>query len=462
MIITGLFFTILLGLLVVRTLGRFNWIETVGFSFLVGLGIQTMLMVVIDMFGLRITRTSVLLATGVLIAALCAFDLLRKKERRMAFERTPFQWMQVSWVAWIFIALIVWFEYMNLSKCLYFPTFDRDSLAAFDTIGWIISKEHTLRGLSIFQGDYMPGIHNAGSTITYSPMVQLSYAYVYLLSAESSKLIPGLVFLFFLIAFFATVQRVAGTTAAAIITFFTLITPEFIAFSSHSMTNVIHAVYASLGVIYLALWFRERKQRDFILAMLLLGINGWCRSEGIVFIGGAMVALFIDACRRKQYKPFLAGSAIALFPIVYWAVFMKVFGLYSENVVVTHPFWDPEKARTIWLFMKGHYSNLRFYGYSFLLFAAVAVVSFFGRFRRQDSYYLLLLILLPAIFYAFIIYQIDYKWDRVENVLAHSAKRFLFCFIPMVWFYVASSSIVSSGMKRLDGYLSEPLSGRGK
>lgn len=112
----------------------------------------------------------------------------------MAYYKQPLSFKLSDYnLIWLFfIALIVYLEYMNFSKCIYFPTYDRDSLAGFDTIGYVIAQEHTLKGLSLFQADYMPQIHNAGSYIVYAPMVQLSYAFVYLLGTETSKLIPGI------------------------------------------------------------------------------------------------------------------------------------------------------------------------------------------------------------------------------------------------------------------------------
>lgn len=190
-----------------------------------------------------------------------------------------------------FIVLIAYFEYMNFTKCMYFPTFDRDSLAGFDTIGYVMAQEHTFRNLSIFQQSYMPHIHDAGSYMTYAPMVQLSYAFVYLLGAETSKLVPALMYLSLLIAFYGSMQRVTGPTGAAVATFFVLITPEMIAFSSLSATNVIHAATASSGIIYIALWLKCRERKDLYLGSLLLAVNIWTRSEGIVFIGAALAVV---------------------------------------------------------------------------------------------------------------------------------------------------------------------------
>ena len=37
-----------------------------------------------------------------------------------------------------------------------------------------------------------------------------------------------------------------------------------------------------------------------------------------------------------------------------------------------------------------------------------------------------------------VLYQVDYQWDSIQNVLDFSAKRFLFCFVPMAWLFSVS------------------------
>ena len=51
-----------------------------------------------------------------------------------------------------------------------------------------------------------------------------------------------------------------------------------------------------------------------------------------------------------------------------------------------------------------------------------------------------MMILISSALYMIALYQIDYKWDSIQNVLAYSAKRFLFCFVPMAWFYAMSNN----------------------
>jgi 4-amino-4-deoxy-L-arabinose transferase-like glycosyltransferase len=337
---------------------------------------------------------------------------------------------------------------------MFWPPFDRDSLAGFETIGYIISQEHTLKGLSIFQQDYIATCHSPASYTTYAPMAQLSYAFVYIFGAETSKIIPGLIFAFFLFSFYAVSKRIVKKTMAIIITFFVLLTPELLAWSSLSMTNVIHAVFASLGIIYLAIWLRNRQKHDLFLSAILLAINTWCRTEGIVFVGAALCILFVDMLLKKNYKDFALYTLVVVSVFFVWNVFMKLGGLYSESIIIAKPFWDGEKAGIIWRHMKDLYTSTQYYGITFIVFLAGFVINLWFLIRKRDNLYLLSAIFLSMLFYVIVLYQIDYVWDRMENVLLYSAKRFMFCFIPVIWFYVASNETVIWAMDKVETFLS--------
>lgn len=455
MLTFGIILTVLTGFIVMNLISiRFSLLEKIGFSFPIGIGLQSILMLVLDALGIGLTATSVLTGGFVLAALLCVPLFFRRKEiTRLLKEPVKIDFTGYNLIWLLFIVLIVYFEYMNFSKCMYLPTYDRDSLAGFDTIGYIASREHTFKGLSLFTGDYMPSIHNPGSYISYTPMIQLSYAYVYLLGAATSKLIPGLMFLFFLVAFYASICRVANRTGAAIATFFMLITPEMIAFSSLSATNVIHAVTASTGLIYLALWFRYRERKDLCLGSLLLALNIWTRTEGVIFIGAALCVMLADVIRSKHYKE-LIPLALSFTPALIWAAYMKLFGLYAEGIAITHFFWDADKFGLIYSYLKNHFSNTQYYGWSFVVLLLAFLVNIRNVIRKRDNLPLLVMIVLSALFYVIVLYQIEYKWDKIENVLAYSAKRFLFCFIPCVWYYAVTSKIIVTGLNKLEKFLS--------
>ncbi len=456
MVIIGILLATIIGFLFVSNISpKFKLCEKIGLSFPIGIFFVTLIMLLMDAVNIQLTRNSMLIGLIILLIVMLAIAWRKAKETFTELKKSfkiSFDDINIVWL--LFIIMIVYVEYMNFQKCMFWPAFDRDSMAGFETIGYIISKESTLKGLSIFDGDYITTIHGPGSYITYAPMVQLSYAFVYLFGAETSKIIPGLMYAFFLLTFYGVSKRIINKTGAAIITFFVLLTPEMLAWSSLSMTNVIQAIFASLGIIYLAVWFRERQKRDLFLSAVLLAINVWCRTEGIVFIGAALCVLFIDMLMKKYYKEFGFYVLIVFSTVIIWTIFMKVYGLYAEGIAIMKPFWDSEKISTIWKYMMELFKSTQYYGLTFIVFILGFVANLWFLIKKRDNIYLLSMILLAMIFYIIVLYQIDYKWDLMTNVLVSSAKRFMFCFIPLLWFYIGSNETVLWLFNKTESFLS--------
>lgn len=456
MLTLGIILTCLNGILLTALVGsRFSWTERIGLSFPLGMTLQTIIMALLDLLHIPLTASSVLLG-GLLLFALLLFVVWRYRGID-SLRLTPAMlddWRQANLVWVLLLLLIAYCEYMNFSKCIFFPPSDRDSLAAFDTLGFVAAHDHTYMRMSLFDADYNPSIHRAGGSIAYAPFVQLSYAYVYLLGAETSKAIPALMYLFFVVAFYGILRRNTGKTLAALATLFMMMAPEMLAFSSLSATNVMQAIFASLGIAYTASWLRSRHDHELYAGALLLGANMWCRNEGIVFIGAACIVLLVDCIRRKSYRKGWYFTGLALLPAAIWFIYMKVGGLYTEGMAITRLFWDGEKAGLI---VKGFWDLFAaplYYGWTFPAFALFVVANLWFMVKNRDNVALLGMIVLSVVFYGLIIYHVDYVWDSMHNVLAYSAKRFFFCFVPMCWYFVATSRIARRGGDYIEQYLS--------
>ena len=125
----------------------------------------------------------------------------------------------------------------------------------------------------------------------------------------------------------------------------------------------------------------------------------------------------------------------------------------TESFVITHPFFDGEKASTIYKGIMDLLTNTQYYGWTFaaLLLAVLADVYFMVR-RRADIAKLVTFVL-ALFFYGVVLYQVDYKWDSINNVLAYSAKRYMFCFVPVAWYFVVTCMPVSAVMKKFDAFM---------
>lgn len=428
-------------------------LERVGLSFPLGVALVTFSLLLCDWVGLPLTAAT---QTGVALVWVAVLLVPAYRHRHAvaaaAARRPDFSGCHLAFIA--LLGFVVYMEYANLAKCLFLPTYDRDSLAAFDTIGYLISREHTFHALSIFSDDYMPGIHGAGSPIGYTPMLQLAYAYVYNLGAETSKAIPAVLYLSFLVAFYAVTVRFTTPTFSMLATLFVLYAPEMTSFSSLSGTNAMHAAYASLGLIYLFAWRNRgvRRGGDLAMGCLLLAANTWVRAEGIVFVVAGACVVLAGSWRERRWANLL--PALLMFvPVVVWALFTRLEGLTAQSVLIAHPLLDGEKLRTVadgaWALV----SNPAYYGWTFKAFALAVLADAYFLVRRKDSFTVLGATLLAFVLYFLALYQIDYRWDSIDNVLAYSAKRFMFCFVPLAWFFVVTCTPVRTLAAKFDAWI---------
>lgn len=451
MLFGALLLVFAMGLSLLLFLGntRYRLSELLGLSFPLGIGQLGLLILLLDMCGIHHWGYVLpLLQLGLVSVWLVMFA--RKWKKEALWSRTVWKgWFDFKgWnvVFWVFFAAVVYLEFLNLSVTLYFPAYDIDSLRAFDTVGYILSKEQTLQGLSIFRADENPFIHDPGSCIGYSPLFQLAYAYVYWAGGETSKWIPALMFLSFLLALYGACRRTMSPSASMILIFFVMVTPRILEYSSWTITNVMHMIYASIGVIYAFLWLGSARQGDsghgtsdnlyMWLSALFLSCNLLSRVEGVVFpLSVGVFALGYVFRKKIRFSHLLAWSLLVLLPFSFWTVFQNLSGMATETFFIMHPFLDKPK---LYLVIVGFWNNIvnsTFFGYTVYVFFAAFVVSLYFAFKRKTLYLENCgIVMLALLFYALIIYHIEYVWDSLANVLNYSVMRFLFCFVPLVWY----------------------------
>ncbi len=458
MIILGILLSILLGMSVLLAIStHFKPLEYLFLAFPIGIGTQTFLMSLLDWVNIGIFLGSTVVASFLAIGVL-GFFAHRNIRKNPEFMN---QFMLKNWrlpkpnLSWIIlVTILIWFEGINFYKTVYFPTFDTDSIRGFDFIGRTVAIEGSLKSLSLFNDPNLNFQGNAGLS-SYTPFAQLAYSYAYIFGAEASKIINALMYLSFLGMFYALLKRVTTHTAAAFFTLFMLVTPEMVAFSALSGINVLHAVFASTGLLYAVLWYKNKEHHLLILSGLLLALNCFTRNEGIVFslVASAIVASQIFF-KNIDWKKALLFVLFAFSGFIYWTLFLKANNIHSgNNLIILKPFWDADKFHTIINELNNLYFNKLYYGLSIVAFCAFFVLNLWNIVKRKDQWVLLTAIFGVIFVYTLLIYQIDYVWDSIENVLRFSYKRFLFSFIPLFWFYIATNHLVLWVTQKADGLL---------
>jgi hypothetical protein len=264
-----------------------------------------------------------------------------------------------------------------------------------------------------------------------------------------------MMYLSFLGIFYSLLKRVTTHTAAAIFTFMMMITPEMLAFSALSGINLLHTVYAASGLLLAVLWFNKRDASLLWLSAILLSMNCFTRNEGIVFSGMACLLVGYRFLKKDlDWKKTLLYVFTAFSGFIYWTVFLKANQIHSgSDLIITKLFWDGEKIATMYRELKPLYLNTQYYGLSVVLFGLLLLGNVWNLFRKGDQAALVVATLGVMLLYTLIIYQINYVWDSIENVLRYSYKRFFFAFIPLMWFYIATNGITKWVTQKTDRLL---------
>lgn len=464
-----LFFSILLFFLLgffplgLVSRSRLGLIELIGLSFLVGMGQTGLLILLFDFLG-GISWTPWLTVSQVVLLSAWIFLIWKKKKwsdvRRMRL--TVGEKPTYSVLFFIVLGLVLTFGYMNFYTSVTIPTFDRDGIVAFDVVGYVLSHEQTLQGLSLFQLEENPYINGAGSCKAYAPFFQFLFAYVYWAGAENSRWIPALVYASFLVALYGFSRRDLNPTAAIILVFAVMISPKMFEYSSYSLLNVMQTAFSSLGVLYSIKWFysdASSRHPFVVISAFLLGISVFSRLEAISFPMVVGIFALYQAIRRKiSWKQLIIWCTIVLAPLIMWFIFQKISGLQTESFVISHFFLDRAKAVEIFHGFMNNFRNELYFGNIFPLSLVVLMVSLFSFRKNASSLFLFFVVSASMIFYALMLYHVDYRWDTLANVLVYSSMRFFFSFIPLLWVAVFMCYPVSKCWEWIDNKLSFSLS----
>ena len=436
-----------LGLSIMRLVGTsFSIKELLGFSSLLGFGGTTILLFVFlitfpDKLNVKnFTFFSLAFSTIIFSLSLLKHPIAEKhfnKESRLRLARKLRTSFKVNIVFLMALLLIFYIGFGLLLKAIYWPVTDWDAITTFDFFARSIVHEKTLTS-SVIMGK------NLNTGVAYPPLVSLGLSYAYLFDFSNPKFIFPCVYLSFLLSFYCLTKRVTNDTAAIFFTFLIIVTPEISAFSTFVKTNVIQTAYSSSGIIALFVWRKTRQMNFLYLAAILLGLNGWTRSEGVEFIGISILILcYYLKTKRLSWLQLIYFSLICLLPFLTWQVYLSVtpeIAEYAAVNIIKTPFWEHEKASLILNAHIGFFMHLQYFGYIFkLLLVSSGLQILFARSKKQEYFHIAVLVIL-IFTHIILLYQLEYpSVGNMKFLLNHSLKRYIFNWIPISSFVIATS-----------------------
>lgn len=454
MVLVGLILCYLLGLSLLLVISRkYTLPEIVGYSFLLGIGFETVFLFLLDLVHIKYSQ-GVLIGVNVFAIALIN-GINYKNILALAKEngiKKQFQAIKIDKINYVAIALFLLTAYLFYAvtvKNLFWPPTEHDTLGSFDKLARIMALEGVLK-ISLFDFN----LEGAGGV--YPPLFHGAFAYVYIFGAEIPKIITTLFFLSLLTTFYSLVKNYTGATAAMLATFLLMITPELFSHAALSLGNLPATAYVAPAALATFTWLDRRDTKYFWLGAMMMAFVIWVRSDTIVFTAAALLIVGIDFLRHKNWKQFVSYSAIAVAPFVAWNLYLK----FKIHAAQTGKFdlgigYNSERMDLMTGYVKafilggqkGAIDGAQLYGIVFILFFLVLIINlvliYWAGWKTILKEKANALIFFGASFFLYflVFYLINEVTQQapIASLMESSFKRGLFCFLPLALFYAFTS-----------------------
>ena len=451
----GILMVYLIGIGILTRISRdWSWKELIAFSFLIGIAAETFFMFICDVIGFHFTNV-VLFFAGFAVIIMCYDSIfLYWQEKKKDIGIGSFSLRTFNYPAALLSTVIFYLFYLITQKNLFWPTTERDSIGSFDKLGRVMAVEGVLK-VSLFKY----GLEGSGGI--YPPLFHAGIAYLHLYGDMQHKIITTLFFISLLLGFYAICRRYVSVISALFFTLVLEMVPELYAHGALLLGNLPTVAYVGNAALALFVWVQSREQRYFILSCVLTGLSLWIRNDTICFVPAGALVILLTAQKEKKWMQMATYVGSALLPFVLWTLYLRLkIGSTQGGRFVDHigaGAWI--KAGVMFHYILSYFSwieygrvvpGIQLFGIAFMLPFLIIALNF--RHIKRDKPYILLFTLVSFVLYFMIFYLIDEQKQNapITSLMESSFKRGMFCFIPPLLFYAATSQVFTGWMDRLE------------
>lgn len=441
----------ILGVVLVNLVAeKISILEKLGFAMPVGLGVNTFVLILLDLIGVAINSQALIVVLNLVLSVLLLGlfywrnqgIIERLKNYKVKIDFDSLKNVNLGWL--VLLGFAVYVLYAITSKALFWPVYIYDTANGYDFIAKAILREGTFDN-SVFDASYP--LYSVRSV--YPPLVPVAFSMAYIFGATSSKIIVVFFYVSIFLVLYSFIKKYTTHYAAALFSFILAITPEFAAFSALSSPNPPCTFYNSMGLLSIYIWYKEKEKSYFAIGLLSLLLGLWTRTESVIFVatGGGVVLLSI--LRDKQYKNLLVYGVLSLFVFFFWQIYVKnVLEIGSVNPIVEEFTLDGEKWSRMFSQVYDVTFSLQYYGVVVYLFVVAIVVNAYYTITERNTLILLGVVLLPWLMYLGVYYIIDTDYTSGSWITA-GYKRGFFYFLPLMLFYIATNKVVNTVFKKI-------------
>lgn len=437
-----------------------NDFEKAAYSMLLGLGIQSVWMFLMDVIGFQFSQSILTVMNLVLIIALSDIEKLKQLNLNKLLDTfknslvvTIKNFNAGSAVVWLVIGGLF---YLISIKSLFWPTTEHDAIGTFDKLGIWYAIEGKIH-VSLY--DFK--LQGAGGV--YPPLFHCSIAYVYLYGAENPKILSLIYYLSCIVIFYSISKRYVSNFGAAVFTLILAWAPEFFSHAALLLSNLPATAYVAMATLPMFVWLKEKDSFYLNVSLVGIGFALWLRQDLVAFAAAGWLIVFVHFLTSKEWKTLLWYSFAVLVPLVVWTIYVNHYlALSATNRLVFSNLFNFQKiqllSKYLWAYLgigqagsspPGYF----LYGIAFLIPLIPVVLSF--KTIMKEWWFVITYTAISLLFYAAIFMLIDEKIQEanLQSLLESSFKRGLFCFMPMALFQAVIAEKTKLFFNSIDNYL---------
>lgn len=334
MVIFGLLLTLLFGWSLLNLLRlQSRGLSTFALSYLLGIGIQSLLMFFLALLHIKLTAVSVSLVTiaAAVVAVVLNYVLNKKvphfpdfRESFRIYLKTVSQMDNLERVLLLGVggvsvyALIIGF---------YWPVTGWDALALYD-----------FRAKVFADTGFMDDAIARGYFLGYPLFTSMAHTWYYLLGWGYPQFIYSLMYISFGILFYEAVRLFSTRLTSLFFTLLMLTSPTIFSNAAFAYTNLPYMVYYALGTFYLFQWIVKRNMSLLLVSALFMGLSTWVRSTEPFWLVNLGVMVLASYKKRIFLAPLY--YALLFFPIQQsWSIFQAALAPHAGTVAQATQTW---------------------------------------------------------------------------------------------------------------------------
>lgn len=290
-----------------------------GLSYLLGIGLFTLVMFIANLLGFKLTFFN-----NTLLLSLFSLPLIFSQKREIVSFckeiRNSLENFHLSLLGKIITVVIGFLVISSFISTFYWPVNAWDALTLYD-----------FRAKIFVQSGFIINSLEQAYTFNYPLLTSLSHTTVYLAGGRNPQFLYSLFYLSIGLIFYGLLREFLSRNLSLIFTLLLLVAPGVFGQSVASYTNLPYLAYFSLGTIYFFIWEERRPLGYLILSALLVGLSTWTRSaEPFWLVVFAFLTLI--AIHRKRVL-YIGLYSILFFPIQQaWKIFQSTIGTKVSTV----------------------------------------------------------------------------------------------------------------------------------